>query len=90
MRVSVIGPLDAFCRSLLHCHQFEAQQMILAAASLVQLGVHGSVPQRAMMIQEEDTGRKGKEEKTKQIPNLAKVGNKLKIGKCVLEFTHRQ
>lgn len=44
---------------------FEAQQMILAAASLVQLRLHGSVPQRAMMIREEkDTGRKWREKKS--------------------------
>lgn len=47
---------------LLRCHQFEAQQMILAAASLVQLGLHGSVPPRATKIRgEKDTEREGKE-----------------------------
>lgn len=59
MRVSVIGPLVACCHGLLHCHQFEAQQMILAAVSLVQLCSDGDVPQKAMMTREEkDTGRK--------------------------------
>lgn len=62
MRVSVIGPLVVCCHGQLYCHQFEAQQMILAAASLVQLGSHGSVPQKATMTrQEKDMDRKWKE-----------------------------
>lgn len=46
----------------LGCRQSEAQQMILAAAFSMQLGLHGSAPQRAAMIREEkNRGRKGKE-----------------------------
>lgn len=62
MRVSFIGPLVAWCHGLLHCHQFEAQQMMLAAAALVQLGLHGSAPQIATMTKEEkNSGRKEKD-----------------------------
>lgn len=51
MRVSVTGWLLG--------HQCEAQQMILAAAALVQLGLPGNVPQKATTTREEhDTGRK--------------------------------
>lgn len=63
------------CHGLLRCHQSEAQQMILAAAFLVQLGLHGSVPRRVMMIREEkDTGRKAKEtSQSFQIRNQLKI-----------------
>lgn len=57
--VSVIGPLFACCHGLLRSHKFEAQQMILAAAFLVQLGLQGCVPHRVMMIKEEKLIQEG-------------------------------
>lgn len=50
--------------------------MILAATALVQLGLHGSVPQKMMMKrQEKDTGRKGKDN-----IHLCQIANQLKMG----------
>lgn len=49
--------------------------MTLAATALVQLGLHGGLPQKLMMKREEkDTGRKGKDN-----IHLCQIGNQLKM-----------
>lgn len=62
----------------LGCRQSEAQQMILAAAFLMQLGLHGSAPQRAAMMREERI----QEGKGKNVLCRSKLGinEKLQIG----------
>lgn len=54
----------------LGCRQSEAQQMILAAAFLMQLGLRGSAPQRAAMIRREYR----KEKKGRNVLCLSKLG----------------
>lgn len=49
--------------------------MILAAAAVVQLGLHGSEPQKATTTREEnDTGRKGKDN-----VHTCQIGKQLKL-----------
>lgn len=49
------------CHILLRCHQSEAEQMILAGARVVQLGLHGRKPPRTKMITGEKKKTTGKE-----------------------------
>lgn len=73
MRVSVVGPVVACCHGVLRCHQFEAQQMILASAASVQLGSDGNAPQNERMTREENDA----EMKGKEIPTLHRLGKNL-------------
>lgn len=53
-RPSALEPrVFLFLAHWLGCRQSEAQQMILAAAFLMQLGLHGSAPQRTVMKERE-------------------------------------